>query len=415
MNKYDRVILGENAIYSTDMNSTGINNNICVIGGTGTGKSHSIIEPTLLETSNSSLIISDPKGSLEKKYSYYFKYKGYEVINLDFVNLDKNTVCFDPVRYISCEQDFITLAHRMVHCGFNNKHLPVDPYWDNMASILLSALLALSYMLSVEGEECLLKVLELFDELESNSSVVEAMFETVSEKDKHCLAVTQWNKFKMLQNAEKTYACVMTTLATVLGKYGSEEMQIFLSQKNSIDFCSICEKKTVVFVKISDLDDSLYDFANLFYGEAFNRLGNYADECVNGMSPIPVRFILDDFATNVVICGMPRISSTIRARNISVLLALQSIQQLQIVYKEEADTIISNCDSLVFLGSNDLTTAQNLSVRIDRPVTDILYWPIGREFIMRRGERPFETERYNIRKHKEYKKVYGNDLEINSV
>lgn len=132
----------------------------------------------------------------------------------------------------------------------------------------------------------------------------------------------------------------------------------------------------------------------------------YADKQKDGKTPLPIRIILDDFATNVVIENMPRILSTIRARNISIMLVLQSQAQLERAYGEDAKTIICNCDSYCYLGGNDIETAKELSIRLDIPITEVLYMPIGQVYIFRRGELPLKTSRYNMKIHKDYPLVY---------
>lgn len=186
----------------------------------------------------------------------------------------------------------------------------------------------------------------------------------------------------------RTYDTIRTTLAAKFAKFDTHELRQMLSG-NDVDFKEIGSRKTAVFVTVSDTDRSMDDLANIFFTQAMQALCDYADnECEDFRLPIPVRFILDDFATNCRIEEFPRIISTIRSRGISVMLMLQAESQLSQYYGCDDSTIIANCDTYVYLGGNDIDTAESISRRCNKPLSQILYMPVGSCWVFRRGEQP---------------------------
>lgn len=402
----EKLILGESIGYDVNDNQ-GINNHICVFGGSGSGKSHSIVKPNILGFSDagSSMIISDPKGALEKEFKDYLKSKGYSVYSIDLINPEKSTCAFNPIDYICSEIDFIKLAHRIVYSDpLTRASTHQDPYWNRQAEILLSMLLAMVLMIEEDGKETFDKVIHYASHLTTDGTgLTNVIMDKIAEDRKDSLAAKQWIKIKGIMPAEKTFSCVVSSVQEHLGRYESEEMTTFFNKKRKLYFENFTNQKSVLFLKISDTDDTYYDLANIIYSQAIDSISAFADQCPDGKCPIPVRFILDDFATNAWIEGMPSIISTARARNISFMLVCQSVQQLRMDYHEDAQTIISNCDNLVFMGTNDVETAKEFSVRLDIPICDILSQKRGRIYIFRAGEKPIEDNRYDYRKHQSYK------------
>lgn len=406
----EKLILGENTVYDIE-NYIGVNSHVCVFGGSGSGKSHSVVKPNLFSFSDagSSLIISDPKGALEKEFRGYLQNKGYHTYVIDLINPEKSTSSFNPIDYISSEIDFIKLAHRIVYSDpltRNSTHQ--DPYWNRQAEILLSMLLELVLMVEDEGKETFDKVMYYASNITTDGTgITNLIMDRIESERKDCLASKQWIKIKGLMSAEKTFSCVVSSLQEHLGRYESEEMAAFFNKKEKIYFETFAREKSALFLKISDTDDTYYDLANIIYGQAIDSVSKVADSTENGRCQIPVRFILDDFATNAWVEGMPRIISTARARNISFMLMCQSVQQLRMGYGDDAQTIITNCDNLVFMGTNDIDTAREFSIRLDLPVSDLLYKKRGRIYVFRAGERPIEDNRYDYRRHTSYKYLEG--------
>ena len=202
--------------------------------------------------------------------------------------------------------------------------------------------------------------------------------------------------------AEKTYNCIVLTLQSKLGILDIPSVAKMIS-KNDIEFTDLAQRPTVIFVICSDTDRSLDVLANLFFTQALSELTTYADqECENGELPVPVMFMMDDFATNVVIDDFPKSIATIRSRNISCVMMIQSESQLQDCYGVNgAKTIIANCDTYVYLGGNDIETATSISNRIDKPVHWILQLKANQCLVFRRGEAPKMVNKYiNLKNNK---------------
>lgn len=406
--KMDRMILGENAVYSTNCNETGLNNNVLVCASSGAGKSVSIMEPRLLETFNSSLVVTVTKRRLVDKYKDVFKARGYNVLDLNFVTPEASTVAYDPLAYVNSYSDITFLSEAVVKSNHRKESSHADPYWDEAGISLLSSLIA--YVLMTEDKPSFASVLKLVDGLnvqESGSGIttsMDAKFERIAKKDPNCFAVTCWNSFRILPI--RTAGCVYGTLNTTIDTIFSPELRKMISDKKNVDFEQLASKKTVLFVSTSAVNPSLHCFVNMFYSQMFKQLFEYAESLPSGKLPIPVSVLCDDFATGSKINNFPEYISIFREKQISVVLLCQSESQLERMYGyEDAITIINNCDSYVYMGGMDLKTGHNISMRLNAPLEDVLYMPVGQEIIFRRGSRPLVTTRIDLSKHKEYQKI----------
>lgn len=225
---------------------------------------------------------------------------------------------------------------------------------------------------------------------DDRSSVLSIMFSEHEENNPRSWACSQ---FKSVNAAPATtYNCILSTLAAKFARLDSSELHRMMNGR-LFDFTSICRRKTAVFVVVSDTDRTMDALANIFFTQAVNALCDFADtSCRNNRLPIPVRFILDDFATNCRIEEFPRIISSIRSRGISVMLMIQSEAQLCHGYGADAATIISNCDTYAYIGGNDVATAESVSLRCDRPLADVLFMPVGECLVFRRGSKPVSTK-----------------------
>ena len=408
--KLDRMILGKNAVYSTNCNETGLNNNVLVCASSGAGKSVSILEPRLLETFNSSLVVTVTKRRLVDKYKDVFRGRGYNVFDLNFVNPEESTVSFDPLAYVSSYSDITFLAESIVMSNprKSSKNNSADPYWDEAGTSLLSSLIA--YVLMVEDKPTFTNVLKLVNELdvkESSEGIttsMDAKFERITKKDPNCFAVTCWNSFRVLPI--KTASCVYGTLNTTIDTIFSPELRKMIENKKTVDFEQLTSKKTILFVSTSAVNPSLNCFVNMFYAQMFKQMFEFAESLPNGKLPIPTTVLCDDFATGSKILNFPEYISIFREKQISVVLLCQSESQLERMYGyEDMVTIINNCDTYVYMGGMDLKTAHNISLRLNVPLDEVLYMPIGHEIIFRRGSNPLVTTRIDITKNKEYQKI----------
>lgn len=404
----DKVILGENCVYSSDCEKTGLNNNILVCGSSGCGKTMSISEPRLLATSNSSLVATVTKRRIVNKYKSLFIERGYDVQDLDFVNPRRGDIGYDPLDYVSSYQDITYLAESVVKANPRKDKSNADPYWNEAATSLLSAEIA--YTLMTKDNASFADVLKMHDSLnfEEDDGQIQTSydkkFEFLAEKDPTCFAVSCWRSFRQLPI--RTASCVFGTLNTTIDTIFSPDLRKMMSMSRKVNFCDLASKKTVLFVTTSPVNPSLNCFVNMFYGHVFKQLFEFAENQVTGTLPVPVHVLCDDFATGSRILNFPEYISIFREKKISVTLLLQSESQLESMYgSDQATTIINNCDTYLYMGGMDLRTAQNVSLRLNVPLDEVLYMPIGQEILFRRGQRPIVTKRYDINKNPLYQQV----------
>ena len=397
-----KLIIAENKTYDLDCYTSRCNNNVLVVGGSGCGKTRGIVEPNILEATGS-YIICDPKGNLYKKYKNYLNSKGYIIKHIDFVhpNLSARYNFFD---YIKSTQDIIKVSNMLIETG-DKKYSYADPIWRQAGEVLLSSLIALIKEREDSSKKTIGTLYEYLGKLSLakiyNREVCELdelMVTTIREDGEEGFAYKQYLKIR--NAAPETLLSVSFTVGSVLGFLDTPEVNQMMQASNAVDFSSIGRLKTAVFISVSDSDRSMDGLINLFFTQAMNELCLYADEkCLDNRLPVPVRFILDDFATNCKIEGFPKTISSIRSRNISAMIMLQSENQLKEAYFLDGKTIIANCDTYVYLGGNDLDTAASISKRTNRSVMDILSMPLGSAWVFRRGEKPSQLKIYNLCSH----------------
>lgn len=292
----ERVILGENCCYSSDCNETGLNNNIIVCGGSGSGKTMSISEPRLLETKTSSLISTVTKRRIVTKYMPLFKERGYNVLDLNFVNPIESTCSYDPLKYVASYSDITFLAKSIVKADPQKDRSSADPYWDEAAISLLSAEIA--YILMTNDKATFADVLELHDSLtidEGGSTIrtsLDDQFDYMASEYPTCFAVSCWKSFKSLPI--KTAGCVFGTLNTTIDTIFSPELREMMVTKPQVDFELMATEKTILFVTTSAVNPALHCFVNMFYAQAFKQLFEYAESSQNGVLPVPVHVLCDD-------------------------------------------------------------------------------------------------------------------------
>ena len=406
----DKVILGDGSycVFSTDSNVTGINNNVLVVGGSGSGKTMSISEPFLLETFERSIIATVTKRQIVNKYSELLHKRGYNIWDLDFVHPDRGNVAYDPLDFISGYPDITFVARCVVFSNPKKERSNADPYWDEASTSLLAAII--SYTLMIKENATFADVLEMLDDLtfEEHFGQIQTNYDKnfalLEEKDPSNFAVSNWKSFCRLPI--RTASCVFGTLNTTIDSVFTPELRKMFHMGKKVDFEQLARKRTALFVTSSPVNPSLNCFINMFYAHAFKQLFEYGEEQYDGMLPRPVHLLADDFATGCPVPQMQEYISIFREKRMSVTLLIQSESQLVSLYgADAATTIINNCDSYVYMGSNDLSTAQNISQRVDKPLQDILHMKIGDQILFRRGSRPIIGRRYNILDNKMYKKA----------
>ena len=408
--KTDRVILGEGpeSIFSTDPKVTGLNNNILVVGGSGSGKTMSIAEPFLLESFYRSIITTVTKRRIAEKYTPLLQKRNYDVWDLDFVHPSRGNVGYDPLDYVNSYSDITFLARNIVMANSRKEHSNADPYWDDAAISLLSA--CICYQIASKDHASFANVLEMLDNLsfeESGGQIstnYDRNFEGIEAKNPSHFAVVNWKSFKRLPI--KTASCVFGTLNTCIDSIFSPELRRMFRIKKKVDFAQLATKRTALFITSSPVNPSLNCFINLFYAHTFKELFEFGEAQSDGKLPVPVHLLADDFATGCPVPLFDQYISIFREKQISVTLLIQSESQLSALYgSDQATTIINNCDTYVYMGSNDLTTANHISLRVNKPLEDVLHMKLGNQILFRRGSKPRIGKRYNILENTLYKMV----------
>lgn len=412
------MIIADGQYYSMDCYKTQLNNNVLVVGAAGTGKTRSIVSPNILQATDS-YVITDPKGQLHKKYGGYLMKKGYDVKVLDLVH-PKESDRYNPFEYIKSTQDIVKFAHMMMDCSLaRNATNRMDPFWEESSEVLLTAIIGYLWLHRPKEEQILKNVFKLInacdvmEDCADRKNTLDRIFEEVEKRYKDDFSVAQYKKFR--QGAARTLRSIMISVTSRLGHYDYPEFNEMTS-KDTLDLANVGREKTAIFVIISDKDRAMDGFANIFYSQAMDEICRVADdECKDGRLPVPVRFILDDFATNCKITDFPRMISSIRSRGISTMLMLQCEAQLEHCYGADGRTIIANSDTYVYLGGNDLDTASAIATRCDVPIGRILYMPVGTNWIFRRGQNPingknfsleeFEKEKMTSKHHKQLERI----------
>lgn len=344
------LILADGKYYDMDCYRTKLNNNVLVVGTSGSGKTRSIVSPNIMQATGS-YIISDPKGNLYGKYKAYLEERGYEVKKLDFTD-PGHSIHYNFFSYIRDELDVMKLASIMID---DIKDVQNDAFWTDSSRLLMQAMIGyIMECLDEDGQNLkeLLKLISRFqiDENRSgNDTLGDLMFHQLDRENPDSYAVRQYKKFRIATG--KTLKSILITVESQMGLFDTRELREMLSYDET-NIQDIGKKKTALFVVVSDMDRSFDKLANIFFTQAMAELCRVADqECEDQRLPLPVRFILDDFATNCKIEQFPRMISSIRSRGISTMLMIQSESQLRTSYATDDKTIISNCDTYVYLGN----------------------------------------------------------------
>lgn len=394
----DRMILGKNISCSMNCRETGLNNNVLVIGASGSGKSRGLVSPNLLEASGSYLV-SDPKGALYRKYGDYLRSRGYQVRKLDFT-APADSCRYNPFHYIHTTQDVVKLAHMLAYHDKGSAR--IDPFWEESSQLLLQACIAYLIAEMPQSEQNIGGILYLLDKLsegegfEERTTELDRMFAEMHSRggEMGLFARRCYNQVRVA--CEKTLSnIVVSTNARMVPLLSREVRQLTAWDETNIT--RLGQRKTALFVVNSDTDRSLDSLVNLFFTQAMQELCHYADHfCQDQQLPVPVRFVMDDFACGCAIEDFPRMIASIRSRGISAMLMIQAESQIYDLYGiGGGKTIISNCDTIVFLGTNDVETAASVAKRCNLPLKRVLYMPVGRSWIFRRGREPVCGE--NIR------------------
>lgn len=382
------------------------NSNILVLGQVGSGKTRSYILPNIMEQDGISMIIADPKGELRAKCEKQLRNKGYVVKSISFDRPSESTHFFNPFEYIQDPEDILMVTRILVDS--NGGHLRnVDPYWDDAASLLVQACIAYLVQEAKRPERTLFALQRLVqsfavsDTEPKKKSPLEIIFDDLKKEKPDCFAVTQWDAFSAIKGVSKTASTISSVLLTKFTQFLTPEI-VKLTSQDTLEVEKIGFQKTALFVCVSDVDRSKDRLVNLFYNLLINTLRNVADRQADKGLPTHVHCFLDDFGTNVCINNLPGYISSLRSREISFSIILQSEEQLRHLYGYDANTITANCRYYLFLGSNDLKACQDVAQRMNAPLDKVLYKPRSQVIVLSNFERPITDMVYDLTSHPEY-------------
>ena len=410
------------------------NKNILVIGGSGSGKTRFFCKPSLLQA-HSSYVCTDPKGTLLPEVGSFLERKKYRIKCLNLINF-KKSMRYNPLAYIRSEKDILKLVNALILNTKGEGEKSSEDFWVKAERLYYSALIGYIWYEAPEEERNFITLLDLINASEAREddetyqSPVDILFQQLEEKEPDHFAVKQYRKFKMA--AGKTLKSILISCGARLAPFDIKELRD-LMETDELELDTLGDSKTALFVIISDTDSTFNFVAALMYSQLFNLLCDKADDFYGGRLPVHVRLILDEFANIGQIPNFDKLIATIRSREISASIILQSQSQLKTIYKDAADTIVGNCDSTLFLGGKEKSTLKEISELLGKETIDsynqsenrgaqtshgLNYQKLGKELMtqdelavmdggkcifMLRGVRPFLSEKYDLTKHPNYR------------
>ena len=410
------------------------NKNILVIGGSGSGKTRFFCKPSLLQA-HSSYVVTDPKGTLLPEVGTFLQRKKYRIKCLNLINF-KKSMKYNPLAYIRSEKDILKLVNALILNTKGEGEKSGEDFWVKAERLYYCALIGYIWYEAPEDEKNFITLLDLINASEAREddetyqSPVDLLFSRLEEKEPEHFAVKQYRKFKMA--AGKTLKSILVSCGARLAPFDIKELQD-LMEFDELELDTLGDEKTALFVILSDTDSTFNFVAALMYSQLFNLLCDKADDFYGGRLPVHVRLILDEFANIGQIPNFDKLIATIRSREISASIILQSQSQLKTIYKDAADTIVGNCDSTLFLGGKEKSTLKEISELLGKETIDLYnqsenrgsqishglsYQKLGKELMsqdelavmdggkciyMLRGVRPFLSEKYDLTKHPNYK------------
>lgn len=410
------------------------NKNILVIGGSGSGKTRFFCKPSLLQA-HSSYVCTDPKGTLLPEIGSFLERKKYRIKCLNLINF-KKSMRYNPLAYIRSEKDILKLVNALIMNTKGEGEKSSEDFWVKAERLYYSALIGYIWYEAPEKERNFITLLDLINASEAREddetyqSPVDILFQQLEEKEPDHFAVKQYRKFKMA--AGKTLKSILISCGARLAPFDIKELRD-LMETDELELDTLGDSKTALFVIISDTDSTFNFVAALMYSQLFNLLCDKADDFYGGRLPVHVRLILDEFANIGQIPNFDKLIATIRSREISASIILQSQSQLKTIYKDAADTIVGNCDSTLFLGGKEKSTLKEISELLGKETIDsynqsenrgaqtshgLTYQKLGKELMtqdelavmdggkcifMLRGVRPFLSEKYDLTKHPNYR------------
>ena len=410
------------------------NKNILVIGGSGSGKTRFFCKPSLLQA-HSSYVCTDPKGTLLPEIGTFLERKKYRIKCLNLINFRKS-MKYNPLAYIRSEKDILKLVNALIMNTKGEGEKSSEDFWVKAERLYYSALIGYIWYEAAEEEKNFITLLDLINASEAREddetyqSPVDLLFSQLEEREPDHFAVKQYRKFKMA--AGKTLKSILISCGARLAPFDIKELRD-LMEYDELELDTLGDQKTALFVILSDTDSTFNFVAALMYSQLFNLLCDKADDFYGGRLPVHVRLILDEFANIGQIPNFDKLIATIRSREISASIILQSQSQLKTIYKDAADTIVGNCDSTLFLGGKEKSTLKEISELLGKETIDLYnqsenrgsqvshglsYQKLGKELMtqdelavmdggkcifMLRGVRPFLSDKYDLTRHPNYR------------
>ena len=411
------------------------NKNVLVVGGSGSGKTRFWLKPNLLQC-HSSYVVTDPKGSIVVECGNALLKNGYKLKILNTINFSKS-MHYNPFAYVHSEKDILKLVTTLM-TNTKGDGSGGDPFWEKSERLLLTALIAyLHYEAPVEEQNFatlleMLNTMQVLEDDEEYQNPVDLLFEELAKKKPNSFAGRQYKLYKLA--AGKTAKSILISCGARLAPFDIAELRELMSY-DEMELDTIGDRKTALFVIISDTDDTFNFVVAIMYSQLFNLLCDKADDVYNGRLPVHVRCLLDEFANIGQIPKFDKLIATIRSREISASIILQSQSQLKTIYKDAADTITGNCDCTLFLGGKEKSTLKEISEVLGKETIDLYntsetrsnnnsyglnYQKTGKELMSQdeiavmdgakcilqlRGVRPFLSNKYDITKHPKYRQL----------
>ena len=409
------------------------NKNVLVVGGSGSGKTRFWLKPNLLQC-HSSYVITDPKGTIVLECGNVMLKNGYKVKILNTINF-KKSMHYNPFAYVHSEKDILKLVTTLM-TNTKGEGSGGDPFWEKSERLLLTALIAyLHYEAPVEEQNFatlleMLNTMQVLEDDEEYQNPVDLLFEELAKKKPNSFAGRQYKLYKLA--AGKTLKSILISCGARLAPFDIAELREIMSD-DELELDTLGDRKTALFLIMSDTDTTFNFVIAMLQSQLFNLLCDKADDVYGGRLPVHVRCLLDEFANIGQIPNFDKLIATIRSREISASIILQSQSQLKTIYKDAADTIVGNCDTTLFLGGKEKSTLKEISELLGKETIDsfnqsenrgsqvshgLNYQKLGKELMTQdeiavmdggkcilqlRGVRPFFSDKFDITKHPRYK------------
>lgn len=410
------------------------NKNVLVIGGSGSGKTRFYVKPNLMQM-HSSYCVTDPKGTIVIECGKMLEDNGYEIKILNTINF-KKSMKYNPFAYLRSEKDILKLVQTIIANTKGEGEKAGEDFWVKAEKLYYTALIGYIFYEAPREEKNFATLLDMIDasevreDDETYMNPIDRLFEALEKREPTHFAVKQYKKYKLA--AGKTAKSILISCGARLAPFDIQELRDLMSE-DELELDTLGDRKTVLFVIISDTDDTFNFVVSIMYSQLFNLLCDKADDEYGGRLPVHVRCLLDEFANIGLIPKFEKLIATIRSREISASIILQAQSQLKAIYKDNADTIVGNCDSTLFLGGKERTTLKELSETLGKETIDLYntsetrsnqksfglnYQKTGKELMSQdeitvmdgskcifqlRGVRPFLSDKFDITKHKNYK------------